>query len=176
MTGEVVVLRLGHRKGRDPRITTHLGLVARTFGATKFVLAGDEDKELFDGLRSVCDSFGGSLETEHVKSPMAWLKHFVKTGVAVHLTMYGIPFRQAIPSIRRDRPLVIVVGGAKVPRSVYEVCQYNVAVGSQPHSEVAALALFLDSWVQSPEFFEGARLTINPHSRGKDVSHSDESE
>ena len=32
---EIIVLRLGYRIGRDPRITTHLGLVARAFGATK---------------------------------------------------------------------------------------------------------------------------------------------
>ncbi|HIG03532.1 MAG TPA: tRNA (cytidine(56)-2'-O)-methyltransferase, partial [Candidatus Poseidoniales archaeon] len=30
-TPQIAVLRLGHRLGRDPRITTHLGLVARTF-------------------------------------------------------------------------------------------------------------------------------------------------
>lgn len=33
MTGfDIEVLRLGHRKGRDPRITTHLALVSRAMG------------------------------------------------------------------------------------------------------------------------------------------------
>ena len=176
MSREVVVLRLGHRKGRDPRITTHLGLVARTFGATRFVLAGDQDEELFEGLRSVSRNFGGGLELEHVKSPMAWLRHFAKTGVAVHMTMYGIPFRQAIPRIRRDRPLCIVVGGAKVPKDVYEICQHNVAVGNQPHSEVAALGLFLEAWQTPPLSFVDARLIIHPSTQGKTVTSSDESE
>ena len=61
------VLRLGYRKGRDPRITTHLALVARAMGADGFLLAGDEDKEMFENLESVSERFGGSLETSHVK-------------------------------------------------------------------------------------------------------------
>ena len=48
------VLRLGYRKGRDPRITTHLALVTRALGGTRFILAGDEDKELFDKFMCYC--------------------------------------------------------------------------------------------------------------------------
>ena len=32
----IEVLRLGHRVGRDPRITTHLALVSRAMGADQF--------------------------------------------------------------------------------------------------------------------------------------------
>ena len=46
------VLRLGYRKGRDPRITTHLALVSRALGATNFMLAGDEDPDLFENVAS----------------------------------------------------------------------------------------------------------------------------
>jgi len=176
MCAEVVVLRLGHRKGRDPRITTHLGLVARAFGANRFILAGDEDEEMFKGLQSVAKSFGGCLITEHSDAPMKWLKEFIKTGTAIHLTMYGLPFRQVVPAISKDLPLCVVVGGSKVPRQVYEICQHNLAVGNQPHSEVAALALFLDSFIVSAPQFEDARLTIEPNARGKSVLDRDESE
>ena len=164
------VLRLGYRKGRDPRITTHLALVARAMGADGFFLAGDEDKEMFENLESVSERFGGSLETSHVKGMSHLKKHVQDGGVAVHLTMYGEPFRKAIPKIRRDRPLVIVVGGAKVPGDVYKICQHNVAVGNQPHSEVAALALFMDAWFgesASEKKFEDARLIIEGTNDGK---------
>ena len=164
------VLRLGYRKGRDPRITTHLALVARAMGADGFLLAGDEDKEMFENLESVSERFGGSLETSHVKGMSHLKKHVQDGGVAVHLTMYGEPFRKAIPKIRRDRPLVIVVGGAKVPGDVYKICQHNVAVGNQPHSEVAALALFMDAWFgesASEKKFEDARLIIEGTNDGK---------
>ena len=50
MSERLDVLRLGYRKGRDPRITTHLALVSRALGADGFLLAGDEDQEMFDNL------------------------------------------------------------------------------------------------------------------------------
>ena len=37
-----------------------------------------------------------------------------------------------------------MVGAEKVPREIYELADYNVAVGSQPHSEISALAIVLD--------------------------------
>ena len=102
---------------------------------------------------------------------MGHLKHHVANGgVAVHLTMYGEPFRKAIPKIRRDRPVLIVVGGAKVPGDVFKICQHNVAVGNQPHSEVAALALFMDAWFGesgSERNFDDARLIIEGTNDGK---------
>ena len=173
------VLRLGYRKGRDPRITTHLALVSRALGADRFLLAGDEDSDLFSNVESVNQRFGGSMECEYIKGSMGWLKRFVEEdagdgepGVAVHLTMYGEPYREVIPRIRRDRPVVLVVGGAKVPGDVFQHAQYNVAVGNQPHSEVAALALFMEAWFGeggSERHFPDARLIIEPSARGKSV-------
>ena len=171
------VLRLGYRRGRDPRITTHLALVARALGSDGFLLAGDDDQEMFDNLNSVSERFGGELETEHVSGLGHLKKHVENGGVAVHLTMYGEPFRQAIPKIRRDRPLIIVVGGAKVPGDVYKICQHNVAVGNQPHSEVAALALFMDAWFGesgSERSFKDARLVIEGVNGGKLVHDNDD--
>ena len=178
MSERVDVLRLGYRRGRDPRITTHLALVARALGSDGFLLAGDDDQEMFDNLNSVSERFGGELDTEHVSGLGHLKKHVENGGVAVHLTMYGEPFRQAIPKIRRDRPLIIVVGGAKVPGDVYKICQHNVAVGNQPHSEVAALALFMDAWFGesgSERSFKDARLVIEGVNGGKLV-HDNEDE
>ena len=173
------VLRLGYRRGRDPRITTHLALVSRALGATHFLLAGDNDEDLFDNVASVNERFGGAMTCEHVSGAMGWLKRFTQKdagdgepGVAVHLTMYGEPYRDVIPRIRRDRPVVVVVGGAKVPSEVFEYAQYNVAVGNQPHSEVAALALFMEGWFGqggSERHFPDAKLIIEPSARGKSV-------
>jgi tRNA (cytidine56-2'-O)-methyltransferase len=172
MSERLDVLRLGYRKGRDPRITTHLALVSRAFGADGFLLSGDSDEELFENLDSVSERFGGSLDTEHVKGMSRLKQHISNGGVAVHLTMYGQPYREAIPTIRRDKPLFVVVGGAKVPGDVYKLCQHNIAVGNQPHSEVAALALFLEAWFGdsgSEKNFENARLVIEGTNSGKIV-------
>ena len=180
---DVIILRLGYRLGRDPRITTHLALVARALGANRFLFSGDDDERLAENIGSVNQRFGGDMVVEHVKSPMAWLRKFVgdgiegnPPGIAVHLTMYGASYRSVTPTIRRDRPLVVVVGGAKVPSEVFQISQYNLAVGNQPHSEGAALALFMEAWFGeggSERHFPDAKLVIEPSARGKSVIDRD---
>ena len=106
MGERIDVLRLGHRKGRDPRITTHLALVARAMGADRFLLGGDEDEKMFENVRSVESRFGQAMALEYLASPMSWLRTFARkdagdgqAGTVVHLTMYGIPHREAIPHL-----------------------------------------------------------------------------
>ena len=178
MTGfEIEVLRLGHRLGRDPRITTHLALVSRAMGASNFVLAGDEDEKLFSNIHSVNERFGHGLSCRYEKSPMRMLREIANSDeeskpIIIHLTMYGEPFKEVIPNIPKDKPVVVVVGGAKVPGELFKVSDFNIAVGNQPHSEVAALALFLDCWTDGEGFnreFSEPQLVISPSKSGKDV-------
>ena len=178
MTGfEIEVLRLGHRLGRDPRITTHLALVSRAMGASNFVLAGDEDEKLFSNIHSVNERFGHGISCRYEKSPMRMLREIANSDeeskpIIIHLTMYGEPFKEVIPNIPKDKPVVVVVGGAKVPGELFKVSDFNIAVGNQPHSEVAALALFLDSWTNGEGFnreFSEPQLVISPSKSGKDV-------
>ena len=96
-------------------------------------------------------------------------------GKICHLTMYGINLPEVIEEIRREArrsKLMVVVGAEKVPFEVYELADWNVAVGNQPHSEVAALAVFLDWLFEGRELykkFEGGELEIVPSARGKRV-------
>jgi len=58
------------------------------------------------------------------------------------------------------------------PGEVYGLADWNVAVTSQPHSEVSALAVFLHElyegrWLEG--VYEGARLRVVPQARGKRV-------
>ena len=67
--------------------------------------------------------------------------------------------------------ILVVVGAEKVPAEMYDLADWNVAVGSQPHSEVAALAVFLDHLMEGQELnkdFDGG-LKIIPSPRGKQV-------
>ena len=58
--------------------------------------------------------------------------------------MYGIHVDDAVPrSLSGEGGHTGVVGAEKVPPEVYQAADFNVAVGNQPHSEVAALAI---SW------------------------------
>ena len=63
----------------------------------------------------------------------------------IHLTMYGENINDIQEKLRcKEENLLVVVGAEKVPREIYELADYNVGVGSQPHSEISALAILLD--------------------------------
>ncbi|MEK6987514.1 MAG: tRNA (cytidine(56)-2'-O)-methyltransferase [Candidatus Thermoplasmatota archaeon] len=163
----ITVLRLGHRPARDKRVTTHVALAARAFGADR-ILVSTKDSALEKTVNEVVRRFGGPFEIE---TGIAWrrvLKDW--TGAKVHLTMYGLPVDEVLPKIPKD-DVLIIVGAEKVPADVYRLVDFNVAVGNQPHSEVAALAVFLDRLLEGKGIrheLEG-RLRIRPSARGKDV-------
>lgn len=174
--GYVYVLRLGHRRDRDKRITTHVCLVARAFKAKGCLIHGDRDS-ICDTIHDIIDRWGGkyfkcSFINSWKKFIHDWKKH---GGIVVHLTMYGINLPDIIEELRQlvaSRDLLVVVGAEKVPREVYELSDYNVAITNQPHSEVAALAVFLDWLWEGKEFyldFSDARIKIIPSKKGKNV-------
>jgi tRNA (cytidine56-2'-O)-methyltransferase len=167
----VVVLRLGHRPERDKRITTHVGLVARAFGAEEMLLSG-RDAKLEESLADAAERWGGSFR---LKTDVSWKRETVawkeSGGKVVHLTMYGSNLPDVIDEIRGCENILVVVGAEKVPAEMYNLADWNVAVGNQPHSEVAALAVFLDRLFLGQELsldFCGG-LKIVPSSRGKKV-------
>lgn len=172
---KVVVLRLGHRPKRDKRITTHVALVARAFGASGIVM-DREDENVRESVRKVVESWGGKFSFAVEQD---W-KSFIKSwrGVVVHLTMYGLPVDESIPKIKKEKEdVLVIVGSEKVPGDVFKLAHYNVAVTNQPHSEVAALAIFLDRLFEGEELrkeFEG-RLRIVPQERGKRLWSGEES-
>jgi len=164
----IAILRIGHRIDRDKRITTHVGLVARAFGAdTIFITTKDE--KIKKNIQSVCKRFGGDFQVETGLDPKKIVKSW--KGTIVHLTMYGVELEKAVDYIDTKRDLLIIVGAEKVPPYFYEIADINVSVGNQPHSEVAALALFLDritkaAWQRKD--FHG-NIQIIPCVKGKKV-------
>jgi len=173
----IVVLRLGHRVERDKRVTTHVALVARAYGADEIIITGDRDESLIERVEKVVESWGGSFSARFEDSWKKVVRDFKsRGGVTIHLTMYGINLPRIIDEIReiwkQGKSLLVIVGGEKVPGEVYGLADYNVAVTNQPHSEIAALATFLD-WLQEgrelEREFPNARLKIIPSSRRKKV-------
>ncbi len=167
------VLRIGHRPARDERVTTHLFLAARAFGASMGTYTGVRDFSVEESVRSVVSDWGGDFRLGFAESWREVIRGWEDVGKVVHLTMYGLPIRRVIEAIRVDlSDKLIVVGGAKIPGEVYELADWNVAVTSQPHSEVSALAVFLHEFHEGRELdavFEGARLRVVPQEHGKVV-------
>jgi tRNA (cytidine56-2'-O)-methyltransferase len=88
--------------------------------------------------------------------------------------MYGLPIGEVLPKLGDSSDKLVIVGGKKVLPEVYGLVDFNVAVGSQPHSEVAALAVFLDRLFEGGELLKefNGRKKIIPQARGKKVVES----
>jgi tRNA (cytidine56-2'-O)-methyltransferase len=170
---DIIVLRMGHRGKRDPRLSTHVALAARAFGAAKMLFSGDKDPKLVQSIEKVTSSWGGTFSAQHVKSWKRFLTEWETFGKSVQLTMYGLNVFDVVGEIRSyDQDLLVIVGGQKVPRDVYEMVDWNVSITNQPHSEVSALAVFLHILLGGNEFqthYPSARTKIIPSIRGKKV-------
>lgn len=168
---KIEVLRIGQRLVRDDRVTTHVALVARAFGASK-IFMNEVNPEIKDTLERVNRSWGGEFELEFIDDWKKILKTKKKSAKIVHLTMYGENVNDVQEKLRNEDEILVVVGAEKVPREVYDYADYNVAVGNQPHSEISALAIILDRIQNGKQFdvkYSNARLEIVPSRKGKKV-------
>lgn len=171
---KLVVLRIGHRPQRDKRLTTHVGLVARAFGADGIIISNTKDKNVEQSVQKVVEKWGGPF---FIRSGEPWRKAIEDwkkmEGHVIHLTMYGIPVQEKIEEIKKsESDKLVVVGAEKVPREIFDLADYNISVTQQPHSEAAALAVFLHMFFNGDELnkkFSNAKFAIVPCEKGKMV-------
>ena len=156
----IAVIRIKHRAHRDSRVSTHVGLVARAFGADKMFIAYDE--KIKQSIEKLCNKFGGNFKIEFFDNYENIIKNW--QGKIVHLTMYGEHINKFDFQQLKDKDILIIVGGSKVPPEIYELADFNIAIGNQPHSEVSALAVFLD------RYFGGKSINKNFNGKIKIIS------
>jgi tRNA (cytidine56-2'-O)-methyltransferase len=176
---KVVVLRWGHRPRRDARLTTHVALTARALGASGLILSDTEDEKIKETIEKVAKNWGGpfffEMGTPWKEAVKDWK---AKGGIVVHLTAYGenIQTSDMLQRIEESgKDILVIVGSQKVPREFFSEAfsDFNVAVGNQPHSECASLAVFLDRLFEGEEMkksFENAKVRIIPQKRGKKIA------
>ena len=171
MNKEVVVLRYGHRYHRDLRVTSHCCLVARAFGAKKIIIQGDEDKSLRESVDSVSKNWGAGFELEFRSTWRKVLIEYKKKGFKiVHLTMYGESINKIENEFKKINKILVIIGSQKVERDVYFESDYNVSITTQPHSEIAALAVCLDRIFERKEIekkFKNAKIRIIGSAKGE---------
>lgn len=177
---EITVLRWGHRF-RDQRVTTHVALVARAFGASGIILADVRDEKVKATVERIVENWGGKFDFQ---MGMPWrnvIKEWRgKRGIVIHLTAYGenIQTSDVMNRIRAaEKPILVIVGSQKVPKEFFfsDVSDFNVAIGNQPHSEISSITIFLDRFYEGKELrikFDQAKLRIVPQRRGKKVIRS----
>ncbi len=165
MDSEILIFRLGHRLPRDERLTTHVFLVARAFGARGGIYSGQRDTSLEGSMTKMVADWGGDFVLSYSPHWRQTLLQYIREGwEIIHLTMYGLPHSDRLEEIRgSQRRKLIVIGGEKVPGELFKHADYNLSVTRQPHSEVAALAVFLSDFFGG-RFVEdfGGRLQIKP--------------
>jgi tRNA (cytidine56-2'-O)-methyltransferase len=186
---EIKILRLSHRLPRDERISTHVCLVARAFGANSVVYSGQHDSSLENSVKRVCETWGsgGSGEAgfsiSYEKNAIKFIKECKKSGfTVVHLTMYGILLPEKLAEIKKtwqdSGKLLVIVGSEQVPGEVYELADFNIAITNQPHSEVAAMAIALDRLIGGKELDVGysekfkGKIKIEPSEKGKKIRNN----
>ena len=165
------VLRLGHRPERDKRITTHVALTARAFGASK-VYISNPDSRVIKSVEEVVTKFGGDFAIIPTNTPKQIIKD--SKSLIVHLTMFGLPIDENVEEIKKEKKdILFIVGAEKVPPWVFELADYNISVGNQPHSEIAALAIAMNNL--HPQgyntAFEG-KLSVIPSATHREMTES----
>ena len=168
----IEVLRIGQRVVRDDRVTTHVALVARAFGANS-ILMTEVNPEIKNTLNKINKTWGGQFSLSLIENWKPIVKKKKEMGFKiVHLTMYGEEISKIQSALKKEKNFLIVVGAEKVPREIYELADYNVGIGKQPHSEISSLAVFLDRIQQGKQFkkeFSGGERKIIPTKKGKNV-------
>jgi tRNA (cytidine56-2'-O)-methyltransferase len=168
----IEVVRIGQRVVRDDRVTTHVALVSRAFGAQKIFMT-EVNPEIKGTLDKINETWGGNFTVEFIDKWKYIVKKKKKENYKiVHLSMYGENINDIQEKLRNEENLLIVVGAEKVPREIYELADYNVGVGNQPHSEISALGILLDRIQRGTQFeksFPNAKRKIIPTKSGKNV-------
>ncbi len=169
---DIIVFRYGHRIVRDYRVSSHCALVARAFGAKKVVICGEKDNTIEKTIKEVNNRWGSSFEIVFVKDWKKELEKIKKKYKLIHLTMYGSEIKKKEEEIKKEQKICVIIGSQKVEKEIYEKSDYNISITKQPHSEIAALAVFLDRIQEGKELekeFKGAKKEIIPQETGKKV-------
>ncbi|UCE43837.1 MAG: tRNA (cytidine(56)-2'-O)-methyltransferase [Candidatus Bathyarchaeota archaeon] len=169
---EVSVLRLGHRVDRDERATMHVLLASRALSVSEVIYSGQRDANLEKRIQGVVDRWGGPFEVTYERNWRSIIQNWKESSVVCHLTMYGININECLHKVPKEKPVLVLVGSQKVHKDAFQLADYNIAVGNQPHSEIAALAIFLDRLFEGKGLkteFEKGRMRVAPREKGKKV-------
>ena len=170
----IEILRIGQRVVRDDRVTTHVALVARALGASKIYM-NEVDPEIESTIQKINETWGGNFEIEFFSNWKDIINMKKNDYKIIHLTMYGENINKIYSKIQKEEKILVVVGAEKVPREIYDKSDYNVSIGTQPHSEISALAILLDRIQGGEQFnkkFPNSKRVIIPSNDGKNVQVS----
>ncbi len=127
-------------------------------------IPGFSETNLFDALYDTIDRLEGVEGHKYII--------LISTGYDSFSKLNYDKVLKKIKDSRKD--VMIIVGCQKVPGEFFaeNVADFNVAIGNQPHSECASVAVFLDRFLAGKTLsmdFPGAKVRIIPEKRGKRI-------
>src|SRR3712207_1825963 len=134
----ISVLRIGHRLVRDDRVTTHVALVARAFGADTIYMTGVLDGSINDTIADVSKRWGGKFRIEVIQDWKSLAKAWKNGGGKVaHLTMYGINIDDMVERLREESKILVIVGAEKVPQEAYSLADRKSTRLNSSHANIS---------------------------------------
>ena len=88
--------------------------------------------------------------------------------------MFGLSIDTKVEDIITEgKDILFIVGAEKVPAWVFELSDYNIVIGNQPHSEVAALAIAMNKFYPKSynTEFDG-KLSVIPSATHREMKDS----
>ena len=104
----IEILRIGQRVLRDDRVTTHVALVARAFGASKIYM-NEINPDIRDTINQINTTWGGKFEIEFITDWKNVINSKKNTSKIIHLTMYGENINEIQNDIQKEKEVLIVV-------------------------------------------------------------------
>jgi tRNA (cytidine56-2'-O)-methyltransferase len=149
-------------------------LTARAFGADGVVIADTQAQGIVKKVDYLTKSWGGSFWVKDSLGASQIINKWKRLGgIVVNLSMYGEDIRNVLSELYNSyygllKPILVIIGSSKVPGVIYASSDYNVSITHQPHSEIAALAIFLDrlGGGQWPQNWDGP-IKVMPSLKGK---------
>ena len=155
-------------------MTTHaVALVSRAFGCDKIYM-NEVDNSIIETIEEITKRWERKyFKVEIIEDWKKVINNWKKdNGTVIHLTMYGINIDDTIHELLKNDKILVVMGSEKVPREIYDLSDHNIAIGNQPHSEIAPFTIFLDRVFKGKQLkkkFMDAKLKIIPMPKGKKI-------
>lgn len=150
----IIVLAIGKSKYES---MVDICLTARAFGASSVVLTSSSH-EINSKLKRFCNSvankWGGNFSVQFISNWKSYISS--KTNYkTVYLTRYGISIQKQQYSIRSYKNVLLIISTDKERPELNKISDFNISITAQPHSSIAAMAIFLNM------YYAGRELSLN---------------
>lgn len=157
----ITVLSIGEK---NPRVKLNLCLTARAFGAAKIIFVGRRDANISKHISAINGTWGGIFKVDFASSVKSAVEPLTKYK-SVYLTMFGLPLKQLKYTVKTYKNILLIVTSKEYDKQVGELADFKLSITSQPHSQAAAIAIFLHEFFDGREQamqFQNAKVKVVP--------------